>query len=385
MLTMSAFPVGKDANNIAVMPMRQKAEIVAVINKRPDLSQLRDSGLLSDITLEIPGGKRYPVHKNILAISSEYFKALFGGRFRLSTMIKLEYVSPSILDLYLDMIYGKELIFYDWRELMKLLQFAKFTQTDIPGQDNIIKHIIVSSKDFVPYIQALSDFYDNEIPIEIIGSIRIPLYDTTVDGPHLNAINFSDLGEEFTKALIETQKHADIKYLIAQKAVSEGMSKNLYGLVQVEKIRSIPITRESLPYLRKFDMNLLTASTELLYGTEFIVLIGEYLGIETASVGMRTVGAAIQYMTFVGKTKDDRIVMLAIHVREDEAGEEDGEEDGMDEYVAISNDGTERNIDEILAATAIKVKEFHKDILLNHDLYGRYNELLFIDKYELLE
>ena len=374
MLTMRAFPVGKDANNIAVMPMRQKAEIVAVINKRPDLSQLRGSGFLSDITLEIAGGKRYPVHKNILAVSSEYFKTLFSGRFRQSTMIKLDDVSSSTLDLYLDMIYGKELIIYNWREVMKLLEFAKFTQTDIPGQDNIIKHIIVSPEDFVPYIQALSDFYDNEIPIEIIAYIDIPWYDTTMNAFYIDGIKFSDLGEYFTKALIETRKSGDIKYLIAQKAVSEGMSTDLYGFVQAEKIRGLPITPESLPYLRRIDMNLLTASTDVVYGREFIVSIDKYMGIDGTIYNDK-------YMIFTGKTKDDKRAILAIPVRQSDENDEE-------KYVAISKDGTEQDIDENLAATIIKVKEFYSDTLLDNTMhhYGRPGDIgpLFVDKYELL-
>ena len=349
--------------------VEKKPTPIAVINSGGKLAQLRDNPLFTDTVLEIPGVKLFPAHKAILAISTEYFKTVLAGRFRQSSTIVLTQAEPQTVDLYLDMIYGKELVLYDWRELMKLLEFAKFTQTNIPGQDNIIKGVVISSKDFVPYIQALSAFYDNEIPIEIIASIDIPW-----NVSYINGINFSDLGEEFTKALIETRKSGDIKYLIAQKAVSEGMSTDLYGFVQAEKIRGLPITPESLPYLRRIDMNLLTASTDVVYGREFIVSIDQYMGITGTIYNDK-------YMIFTGKTKDDKHAILAIPVRQSDENDEE-------KYVAISKDGTEQDIDANLVATIIKVKEFYSDTLLDNTMYhyARPGDIgpIFVDKYELL-
>ena len=62
-----------------------------------------------------------------------------------------------------------------------------------------------------------------------------------------------------------------------------------------------------------------------------------------------------------------------------------------DKYVAISNDGSERNTDEILNATAIKVKEFHRESIFGID-YVSYQISksgdigpLYVDSYELLQ
>lgn len=206
------------------------------INFNPQFALLRN-GHSFDVMLEIPGIKRYSAHKLILGLSSEYFKALFAGRFKQSSTIVLDHVEPQTVDLYLDMIYGKEVILYDWREVLKLLVFAKFTLTDI-GQDNIIKDIEVVSFDFVEYVRDLSALYDDAIPLDIIEGLKLYRTGFEVNGVIFNIeeINFSELGKEFVTALIETRGGDNIKYLIAQKAVKEGMSTELYGLVQMEKV-----------------------------------------------------------------------------------------------------------------------------------------------------
>lgn len=46
-----------------------------------NIPSLRETGLLSDATLEADG-KSYPAHKVILALASDYFKALFTSGFK---------------------------------------------------------------------------------------------------------------------------------------------------------------------------------------------------------------------------------------------------------------------------------------------------------------
>lgn len=130
------------------------------------------------------------------------------------------------------MIYGKQIVIYYWRKLIKLLVFAKFTLANT-GQDNIIRDIEVGSLDFVEYVQELSALYDDVIPLDIIKNLKLYRTGYEVNGVPFNIeeINFAELGEEFVSALIEMRAYETIKYLIAQKAVKEGMSTDLYGLV----------------------------------------------------------------------------------------------------------------------------------------------------------
>lgn len=198
---------------IAIPPVRENSDNLAnqrpseriTINIHPQFASLRN-GPSFDVILEIPGIKRYSAHKLILGLSSEYFKALFAGRFKQSDTIILDQVEPHIVDLYLDMIYGKQLIFTSWREVLKLLVFAKFTLTNV-DQANIIRDMQIGSANFVDYVRELSVLYDGDIPLDIIKDLKVyrPGYEVNGVPFNLEEINFSELGDDFVRALIETR------------------------------------------------------------------------------------------------------------------------------------------------------------------------------------
>lgn len=218
---------------------------------------LRDDAILFDVELEIPTGQRFPAHKAILAISSEYFRTLFAGRFKQSNIVILQHVEPQTVDLWLDMIYGKNIVISDWKELLKLLTFSKFTQSEISDLTGIMS---VSSRVFVEYVQQLSTLYDGAIPRDIVRGLSIFTSDITIKGEifDIKEINFSELGEEFVTALIETRGKEDIKYLIARKAINEGMSKELYNLVNLYAVTHEIRIVETIWHLLKDDKEAVT-------------------------------------------------------------------------------------------------------------------------------
>ena len=370
-------PVG---GNLQIIPLpvantvEKKPAPVAVINSGTKLSLLRDNPLFTDTVLEISGVQRFPAHKAILGISSEYFKTVLAGRFGQSSTIVLSQVEAQTVDLYLDMVYGKELVLYDWRQVLKLLVFAKFTQTNIAQQDDIIKKIMVKPQDFVEYIQELSAFYDNAIPLDVIEALNVPqgYYNNDKFESYIDEINFSDLGEEFVTALIETRTSDDNKYVIAQRAVKEGMSTNLYGLIQMEKVRPELLTPESIPFLRKFDRSRLY-NTTVRHSGSMTLLIDGYLG--------DVIATGTKYMLLRTKTQNGRRIFLALLIRDYM------DADGENVMVTVSSDGTERKIDEVLNAVAIESKTHHISEELNNAI-GRLRidadfGPIIVDTYEL--
>ena len=72
------------------------------------------SDFFPDVTINASNMKQYPAHKLILSIASDYFKALFTGRFTQVTEVNLTEFEPQTVELYLDMIYGERIVLHDW-------------------------------------------------------------------------------------------------------------------------------------------------------------------------------------------------------------------------------------------------------------------------------
>ena len=342
-------------NSAVILPVGSVSPIrVAVLNTSLNIGSLLDTRILSDVSLEIPG-KSYPAHKVILALASDYFKALFTNGFKdPGAKVPVGGVTPKIMELYLNMIYNQEVVLYDWRDTIQLLEFAKFTQTNIPNRDNIVGSMIVPANEFVEYVQALSNLYEGEIPVEVIKKMNV--YGAQY-------INFSDLGEEFVRSLIENNENESIKYQIANKAVSEGMSKDLYGLVQLEAIEPSLVTPESRPYLKQVNPELLSSMNEIAftYGPVTVAIVG-YRGIY--KIGGR------KLVLFEVKAKDSPQNFQIIFQGEQEYLAEDHIDSNV--YL-INSDGTRRNSEELKPGTVIRIIERHIE------------ETIFVNKYEIVQ
>jgi len=219
-----------------------------------NFAKIYTSGILSDITLRAIGGKTYLAHKIILANESEYFMKLFTTKLRdPGPIISLD-IQPEILEIYLKLIYEKHIDIPNWRDAMDLFKFIKFTLTSFPKLDDLFFKIkIDDTKEYPEFVSiVIHDFYQGEVPIEFIqtlGKAGVRLYDS---------LNYYNLGEEFTRTLIEIVRTDDNKYRIAKKAVADGLDPSLYHLVNIEGIQREMVTSESRPYLKYINPNLLT-------------------------------------------------------------------------------------------------------------------------------
>lgn len=70
------------------------------------LQRLRTNPKLTDVTL-VAGGREFPCHRGILALSSHYFHAMFSGDFAesIATRVELKEVDPGALEMLLDFAY----------------------------------------------------------------------------------------------------------------------------------------------------------------------------------------------------------------------------------------------------------------------------------------
>jgi len=218
-----------------------------------NFTKIYDSKLFSDITLSAIGGKRYPVHRNILANVSEYFMKLFTTTLgNLGTVIPLE-IKPEILELYLDLIYKKHITINNWRDVIELLKFIDFTQTTFINLETFLFKININNpQEYPKFFNSIIELYHGELPIEFIHSMDKFEYDI------LAYLNYKDLGKEFTRTLIESISDSNIKYYIAYKAVTDGLDPSIYRLIQYEAIARDLIRPESEPYLRRINYKLLT-------------------------------------------------------------------------------------------------------------------------------
>lgn len=209
--------------------------------------------------------------------------------------------------------------------------------------------------------------YDNGLPSDIITLINLPLLSFHLEDNtqrnelalYLHNVKLSKLGEEFVASLIESRQNDTVKYIIAQKAVLEAMSKNLYKLVRREKVTPECITHEALPYLRTVDPALLSSGRDVATGLPFIVTIGNY---QIKDINGR------EYYAFIGNTSDPYDVRLAIRTRYPR------KVFNTDTMNVFSKDGTARKLSEFVNSPLIRVTKFQQ-----------VRDYFVIDDYELLD
>lgn len=195
---------------------------INVKGSKINLSDIYKSKILSDIELNANDGGKIMAHKLILSIRSEYFLKLFAGSFKpVGSSIQLD-VSTKILNLYLQLIYESETVVDNWKDLIRLFKFLDITSTNIIDFQTIMDRINVPTEEYSEFLNAIIELYHNELPISIIKLI---------ENFAPNSLNYNDLGEEFTRLLIKTRYDDNTKYLIAHKAVQDGLNPSLYRLI----------------------------------------------------------------------------------------------------------------------------------------------------------
>ncbi|KAL4245751.1 hypothetical protein ABKN59_001667 [Abortiporus biennis] len=100
-----------------------------LLELRTSLNEQRKGEILTDATLESTDGQMFPVHRNILVASTEYFKGLFCGEFRESSQLHWQPihvdVSGDVLAQILDHIYlGKIQDVDDQDDLLEMLEVS---------------------------------------------------------------------------------------------------------------------------------------------------------------------------------------------------------------------------------------------------------------------
>jgi hypothetical protein len=156
-----------------------------------DSSALRESQTLTDITLVVDG-VGFPAHKLVLFTASPYFAPFFISSFkeRDKDSITLNEVSSKTFQLYIDLIYGKEVTLKDWKEAFDLFDYFKQTLLSW-SKDDAVTAFWVQPGDYVDYIQRLEELYEGEVPEETIKATC--KYIT----PEIDFSQFADLDEKF--------------------------------------------------------------------------------------------------------------------------------------------------------------------------------------------
>lgn len=136
-----------------------------------DLSSLRENELLTDVTL-VASGVRFNAHKFMLVAASPYFERFFFSGFkRANDQITFNDVSSEIIQLYLDLIYGKEVLLTDWKIAFDLFDF--FERTLISWEkDSAVTSMNVPPGQYFEYIQRMERLYGGEIPVSVIQATK---------------------------------------------------------------------------------------------------------------------------------------------------------------------------------------------------------------------
>ncbi len=123
----------------------------------------------TDLTVQIDEQK-YQVHRVVLAASSDYFDKMFS--WKEEQIHELKDVTPETFGKYLDLLYGKEVFFDDWRTLVEFCFYTKMTLLKW-RMDRVIWQLYVPREDFVEYVKKLEQLYDNMIPLALISQLNV--------------------------------------------------------------------------------------------------------------------------------------------------------------------------------------------------------------------
>lgn len=159
------------------------------------LYKLREQRLFTDVTF-IVSGERFPAHKAVISMASDYYKTLFTGKFReASQEIQVIDVESEVFDKYLDHVYGKAIVFTSWKDALSFASFIKFSQTSAKDMDRFVTQGYVPAKDYLEYLSGLISLYENEVPINVLQ--KSAKYIT-------EAIDLSELSKDIIKILVQS-------------------------------------------------------------------------------------------------------------------------------------------------------------------------------------
>ena len=145
-----------------------------------NLNSLRRAEIMTDLTLTIAGEISLPVHTLVLVAASSYFERLLMGSFQpVGETLEIRGVSAQILQMYVNLIYGEEIIIPDWKTCFDLYDYLNYTSVNW-NKESAVCMQYVPSAEYLEYIGRIDRVYDGEIPKEVIRHTA-QFIDPTVD------------------------------------------------------------------------------------------------------------------------------------------------------------------------------------------------------------
>lgn len=231
-----------------------------------------EQGLFTDVVL-VASNVHFLAHKLMLASSSSFFHSMFTNSFKKpGDIITIPDITAETMRLYLQLIYGKEIVTSDCRVAISLLKFMDYTQTTIPNLDKILS-TRVKPEDAQEYLHGLIALYRGDIPLDVIKWL---------DCSKVDFSEFGADGEKYIRSILSNIHIAsETAFHIVKTAVKSGFSPSLFSLVQLGYMSPEEILREAPeaePYIKKVDRTRLTRDlidTVRYYPTSPIVFLSK--------------------------------------------------------------------------------------------------------------
>jgi len=171
-----------------------------------NFKKLRKSDKYSDVEIHV-GDTLFKTHRIVLVASSSYWEHLFDTNGDLN----ITYVTPSLFNMYLDFLYGNEVEFNKWRDLMDFCDFAK--QTGVLWRFNRIIHkLYIPCNEFTEYINRISQLCDGKIPINLIDDLKCHLRtDSQYSYPKTYKSDITSLSQELQDLLSKDSNGLSLK------------------------------------------------------------------------------------------------------------------------------------------------------------------------------
>ena len=211
-------------------------------------NESRKTNTLTDLTL-VAQSQRFPVHKTLLVMASEYFaRALLGG-FREGGQKELVLQeTPEVLGLVLDAIYGQWKPSGNFR--LDLLIAKKLIYYQVKGfdPDYLVLNTKVNPQDFAEYLRDVAGLYEEGISEEVANHL------SSMIEPGADLSEFSD--ETITSLLLSPNynpKSVQEIYNLISGLISKGHSMELASLINYDLFPDV--FKNSLPqeFLKRYN------------------------------------------------------------------------------------------------------------------------------------
>jgi hypothetical protein len=174
-----------------------------------DLIRLRNTGIGTDVVLEVSGTK-IKAHKLVLAAGSEYFERLFFGSFSSTSDDEIEIeVDPIAFSSIMDIIYGKQYKYSDNEQGRNIALSLSYFQVRSLNRDIILNQVklIPDPLYIIKTIEFLALLYPERDPISYMDSIYKQL---------VNILKSEDIN---TRKLLLDLSHYHHKHLDLSKII----------------------------------------------------------------------------------------------------------------------------------------------------------------------